>query len=141
MAQERDSIRLLTVTDVETWYQAKGRDILLGDVVDSTNGDSMSVGFARYAPGDSNEWVVTYDEVLIVTGGAFTVVASDGRAVTARAGELIFLSKGTKLVYSAEGAGAELVYVTYPHWANAQRDSEHAALLDGFEPVSGGVGR
>jgi ethanolamine utilization protein EutQ len=96
----------------------------------------MSVGFARYAPGESNDWVVSYDEVLIVTKGAFTVEA-DGRRTTAQAGELIVLSKGTKLTYSAEDIGAELIYVTYPHWVSAQQNSEHAALMDSFQPVSG----
>ncbi|HSJ60918.1 MAG TPA: hypothetical protein VK895_06775, partial [Jiangellaceae bacterium] len=42
---------------------------------------------------------------------------------------------------SAEDIGAELIYVTYPHWVNAQQDSEHAALMDSFQPVSGIPGR
>jgi hypothetical protein len=35
------------------------------------------VGFAYYAPGARNEWVVTYDEALIITRGAFTVTSAD----------------------------------------------------------------
>jgi ethanolamine utilization protein EutQ (cupin superfamily) len=49
-------------------YQSEDRHLFLSDVVDESNGDSMSVGFARYGPGESNEWVVTYDEALVVTG-------------------------------------------------------------------------
>jgi ethanolamine utilization protein EutQ len=97
----------------------------------------MSVGFARYAPGEANEWVVTYDEALIVTRGAYSVTSADGRKTTAKAGELIFLSKGTKVVYSAEEDGAEVVYVTYPHWIKAQEASQHAALLETFHPIEG----
>lgn len=140
MPRAHDPVRLFTAADVPIWYQSVGRAIFLGDVVDPSNGDTMSVGFARYAPGVSNDWVVSYDEVLIVTKGAFTV-AAEGRRTTARAGELIVLSKGTKLTYSAEDIGAELIYVTYPHWVNAQQDSEHAALMDSFQPVSGIPGR
>ena len=118
-----------------TWYQAGDRPIFLADVVDENSGVSMSAGFALYDAGASNDWTVTYDEVLVITKGAFTVLA-DGRATTARAGEAIFLVKGTKLTYRAEEA-TELVYVTYPHWAEATRRSEHAAALDFFHPVQG----
>lgn len=135
MRRAAEGIRLFTPDDVQTWYQADGRRIFLSDVVDPSNSDTMSVGFARYAPGESNEWVVTYDEALIVTRGAFSVTSADGLKTTAAVGELIFLSKGTKVVYSAEDTGADVVYVTYPHWMNAHRQSQHAALLDTFHPV------
>jgi hypothetical protein len=44
-----DPIRLFTAADVPIWYQSVGRAIFLGDVVDPSNRDTMSVGFARYA--------------------------------------------------------------------------------------------
>lgn len=132
-----EGITRFTPGDVETWYRSGERRIFLSDVVDARNGETMSVGFARYAPGESNDWVVNYDEALIVTKGAFTVTSADGLKATAEAGKLIFLTKGTTVVYSAEDAGAELVYVTYPHWMNAQQGSEHAALLDTFHPIGG----
>jgi ketosteroid isomerase-like protein/uncharacterized cupin superfamily protein len=131
------AIRRFTHDDVQTWYQAEGRKIFLSDVVDPSNGDTMSVGFARYAPGESNAWIVTYDEALIVTRGAYSVTSADGVKTTAQAGEVIFLNKDTQVVYSAEDAGADVVYVTYPHWMAAQQGSEHAALLDEFHPVDG----
>jgi ethanolamine utilization protein EutQ len=134
-------IRLFTPDQIETWYQSEKREVFLSDVVDPTNGATMSVGFARYAPGESNEWVVTYDEALIVTRGAYSVTSADGVKTTAQAGELIFLDKGTQVVYSAEKAGADVVYVTYPHWIDAQRRSEHAALLDTFHAVDGAPSR
>ena len=137
MQRTAEGIRLFTDADVGTWYQSEDRQIFLSDVVDQSNSDSMSVGFARYDPGESNEWVVTYDEALVVTKGAYTVTSADGVRTTAKTGEVIFLSKGTRVVYSAEQDGAEVVYVTYPHWTNAQSRSEHAALLDTFHPVDG----
>lgn len=118
---------------VGQWYQAKGRPIFLGDVLDASNSDSMSVGFAQYGKGASNDWVVTYDEVLIITKGVFSVKTKEG-VVTAKAGELIFLTKGTELTYMAD-EDAELVYVSYPHWAEAQENSEHADLLGTFHPA------
>ncbi len=92
------------------------------------------MGFGRYSRGASNAWVVTYDEALVVTKGAFSVRTDEG-TVTARAGEVILLTKGTRVVYVGEDDGTELVYVTHPHWAAAQRASEHAALLDEFHPT------
>jgi ethanolamine utilization protein EutQ len=135
MTHTSPGIRLFTPDQAETWYQSQDRHVFLSDVVDPTNGDTMSVGFARYGPGESNEWVVTYDEALIVTRGAYSVISADGVKTTAKAGELIFLDKGTQVVYSAEEAGADVVYVTYPHWMDAQQRSEHAALLDTFHPI------
>lgn len=76
---------------------------------------------------------VTYDEVLIVTKGVFTVRSVDG-AQTAKAGEIIFLTKGTKVIYQGEEDNTEMVYVTYPHWMNAQRNSEYA-VLDTYHPA------
>jgi ethanolamine utilization protein EutQ len=137
MAETQEGIRLFTPEDVQTWIQSEQRQIFLGDVVDATNSDTMGVGFARYAPGESNEWVVTYDEVLIVTRGAFSVTTANGHTTTAKAGEFIFVRKDTKLVYSAEDSGAELVYVMYPHWTNTQLASDHADFVDTFRPVDG----
>jgi uncharacterized cupin superfamily protein len=93
MATARKGVRLFTPNDVQTWYQPEGRRIFLGDVLDATTSDTMSVGFARYAPGQANEWVVTYDEALIVTKGTYTVTAEDGTKTTAKVGEFIFLTR------------------------------------------------
>jgi ethanolamine utilization protein EutQ len=137
MTQTAAGISLFTPDDVDTWHQSEDREIYLGDVVDPSNSDTMSVGFARYAPGESNEWVVTYDEALIVTRGTYSVSSADGVETTAQAGEVIFLREGTQVVYSASDAGAEVVYVTYPHWVEAQQRSAHAALLETFHLVDG----
>jgi ethanolamine utilization protein EutQ len=96
----------------------------------------MSVGFYRNArKGEKNEWIVTYDEALIVTKGALTVRSVDG-AKTAKAGEVLFLTKGTKIAYEAAEDDTEVVYVTYPHWMDAQTQSKHAHLLEAHQPVT-----
>jgi ethanolamine utilization protein EutQ len=76
------SVKRFTIKDPATWYQAGDRRIFLADVLDASNSDTMSVGFARYDKGESNEWIVTYDEVLIVTKGAFTVRSAAGARAT-----------------------------------------------------------
>jgi ethanolamine utilization protein EutQ len=63
-----------------------------------------------------------------------TIRTAEG-ATTAKAGEIIFLTKGTALAYEAAEDDTEVVYVSYPHWMDAQQRSEHARLLDSYHPV------
>lgn len=117
------------------FFRYLDKDILVGDVLDSSNSQHMSAGYYRNKnKGDKNAWVVTYDEVLVVTKGALTIRTADG-STTARAGEIIFLTKGTALSYEAGENDTEVVYVSYPHWLDAQQKSEHAHLLDSYHPV------
>ena len=70
------------------------------------------VRFARYGKGAVHEWMVTVDETLIVTKGAL-LVRSEGSVQIARAGEVISLAKGTRVVYRGEEDGTEVVFVSY----------------------------
>lgn len=132
------SVQHFTSKDAR-FHQYADREIFVGDVLDASNSEAMSVGFYRNRrKGDRNEWVVTYDEALIVTRGALTVRSSGG-AATARPGEVIFLTKGTAVTYEAAEDDTEVVYVTYPHWLDAQARSPHAGLLDSYRPVTAEV--
>lgn len=128
------TVQHFTSDKVESWYKRDGLELFLGDVLVPTSEDKMNVGFGRYRKkGEHNKWVVTYDETLIITKGALIVRSADGDK-TAKAGEVIFLTKGTEVVYEAAVDDTELVYVTLPAWMEAQKKSEHAALLDTFSP-------
>jgi ethanolamine utilization protein EutQ len=128
------SVRHYTSKDAK-FYQYADREIFVGDVLDSSSSDTMSVGFYRnLRKGENNEWVVSYDEALIVTKGALTIRSAEG-AKTAKVGEVIFLTKGTAIAYEAGADDTEVVYVTYPHWMDAQTKSKHAHLLDSYHPV------
>jgi ethanolamine utilization protein EutQ len=128
------SVRHYTSKDAK-FYQYADREIFVGDVLDSSSSDTMSVGFYRnLRKGEKNEWVVSYDEALIVTKGALTIRSAEG-AKTAKVGEVIFLTKGTAIAYEAGADDTEVVYVTYPHWMDAQTKSKHAHLLDSYHPV------
>jgi ethanolamine utilization protein EutQ len=129
-------VQHLTIEDVTTWWQAGDRRVFIADVLDSSNSASMSVGFARYDRGATNEWIVTYDQALIVTNGALTVRSADG-VITAKTGEVIFLTEGTKVVYEGDEDGTQVVYVTFPHWWDVHRDSDHAHLLAKLRPIRG----
>ena len=129
------AVRHFTSEDAK-FYQYADRQIFVGDVLDASNSDTMSVGYYRNRnKGERNEWVVTYDEALIVTKGALTVRSADGTK-TAKAGEILFLTRGTRIAYEAAEDDTEVVYVTYPHWMDAQMKSPHAHLLDAYHAVS-----
>jgi ethanolamine utilization protein EutQ len=115
-----------------TWYRRGRQQIRLADAIDGSDGAAMTVGFARYAAGESNEWVMSYDEALVVTRGRFAV-DSGGSATEAGPGEVIYLSPGTPVVYRAV-EDTEVVYVSYPHWFEATERSPHAARLGEFAP-------
>jgi ethanolamine utilization protein EutQ len=118
------------------FFQYLDKEIFVGDVLDPSNSGHMSAGYYRNKrKGQKNEWVVTYDEVLVVIRGALTIRTSDG-VKTGKAGEIIFLTKGTALAYEAGEDDTEVVYVSYPHWMDAQEHSEHAHLLDSYRPVN-----
>lgn len=128
------SVRHFTSNDAK-FYQYADREIFVGDVLDASNSETMSVGFYRnLKKGARNDWVVTYDEALIVTKGALTVHSPEG-SKTAKRGEVIFLTKGTEVGYEAAEDDTEVVYVTYPHWLEVHSKSEHARLLNSYHPV------
>lgn len=128
------SVRHLTSKDAR-FFQYLDKTIFVGDVIDGSNSPSMSVGYyVNKKRGERNEWVVTYDEALIVTKGALTI-RHGIEATTAKAGEIIFLTKGTPVAYEAGEDDTEVVYVSYPHWLETHKESEHAHLLDSYHPV------
>ncbi|RNL85735.1 cupin [Halostreptopolyspora alba] len=133
MADETN-VRVFTSADPSVWYQPGDRKLFLGDVLDASSTAAMSVGFARYAAGASNDWTMSYDEALIITTGRFSVRHAGG-VTTAEAGEVIYLRAETELTYAAE-TDTELVYVTHPHWLAATEEAGRQAQLDVFQPVS-----
>lgn len=134
MEKTGNGVSHFTPQDVATWLRSERRHVYIGDVLEESDGTAMGVGFARYAPGESNEWFVTYDEVLVVTSGAFSVTSAAGKK-TARAGELIYLRRGTNLTYSVEEEGAEVVYVMHPHPTATELYTDHAEMVAAFQPA------
>lgn len=58
------------------------------------------------------DWTLGYDEIDYVIEGTLTIII-DGRRITANAGELILIPKGSSIQFSVEGK-ARFIYVTYP---------------------------
>lgn len=113
------NVAKFTVADAP-FERAPGQDgdVLLGNVVDEKDGGPITVGFGRYAPDQTLADMVVADEAMFVTRGRLTV-RSDGSEVTADPGEVVYLPRGVAVVITAHEAGAEIFYVTYPHWKTA----------------------
>ena len=115
------AVQHLTSDDTRAWFLAGDHDAMVGDVLDLATTSAMRVRFGRYARGAQHEWVVTHEEMMIVTRGVLNV-RFDGGEQVARAGEVIALSKGTRVVYRGEEDGTEVVFVTHVHRAGWDRE-------------------
>ncbi|MCR1934000.1 cupin domain-containing protein [Clostridium tepidum] len=63
------------------------------------------------------DWTLNYDEIDYVIEGHLDIII-DGRKVSADAGELILIPKGSKIQFSVPNY-ARFIYVTYPaDWAS-----------------------
>jgi ethanolamine utilization protein EutQ len=64
------------------------------------------------------DWTLDYDEIDYIIEGTLDIMI-DGRKVSASAGELILIPKGSKIQFSVKDY-ARFIYVTYPaDWANS----------------------
>jgi ethanolamine utilization protein EutQ (cupin superfamily) len=96
------------------WAQVSG-EIYVADVVDHARapGAEMTVGFARLERGEAMDISFPYDEVLVITRGAYTIRTEEGEELTARAGEAIYLPAGASSGSVAE-EDTEMVYIAAP---------------------------
>ena len=135
------SVQHLTIDDTRAWFQAGDREVFIGGVLDLATTATTRVRFARYGRGAMHEWMVTVDETLIVTKGALTVRTAAGSQM-AKAGEVVSLAKGTRVVYRGEEDETEVVFVTHVHWADGQREStrsDRSDAPDEARPARGGA--
>jgi len=130
------SMQHLTIDDTRAWFQAGEREVFIGDVLDVITTPTTRIRFSRYGKGAAHEWMVTVDETLVVTKGALTVRSAAGTQ-TAKAGEVISLAKGTRVVFTGEEEDTEVVLVTHMHWADAQREPNQIGLVEDSRPVRG----
>ncbi|MGO3128251.1 MAG: hypothetical protein ACTIJY_09280 [Luteimonas sp.] len=128
------SVIHLTAKDA-SYFRYQDKEVFLGDVLDESQSTTMSAGYLiSLNKGESNEWILAYDEVLVVTRGALTI-RFDGGSKTAQPGEIIYIAKGTKVAYEAGEDDTQAVYVTPPKWVQAQQESDHAHYLERVNPA------
>ena len=93
-------------------------DISVGNLVDERHGGPITIGYGRYAPGQSLSETMAVDDVMIVLEGRLSV-STDAGTVTAGPGEIVYMPKGETVTIRSHEEGALTAYVTYPHWRPA----------------------
>jgi ethanolamine utilization protein EutQ (cupin superfamily) len=121
-------VQKLVAPGAEAWSQVGDGEIFVSDLVDEAREPDakMTVGFARVGAGEALDISFPYDEVLILTKGAYTVRTEDGEAITARAGEVIYLPAGSSNSSRAD-EDTEMVYVASPPSVYAEHVAAAAA--------------
>jgi len=100
--------------------------VLISAVVNGSVSNTLGAGFARFIKGSRVKWRVLYDEVVYVIEGSLTIRADD-REIVGSPGSMVWLPKGTDLVYESEHA--IIAYAIYPvNWGVAH-PAEAARLL------------
>jgi ethanolamine utilization protein EutQ len=91
--------------------------VRLKDVITSADGSSMAAGYMALDKGEF-PWTLTYDEVDVVLEGEL-VITRDGKSVHARAGDTIFIPKGSKITFGTPDY-VRFIYVAFPANWNEQ---------------------
>lgn len=112
-------VQKFSVSDAKL-VKSPGQDaeIFVGNLVDEKDGGPVTIGYGRYAPGQSLTETMAVDDTMIVLEGRLSVSTSDG-TVNAGPGDIVYMPKGAAVTIATEGEGALTAYVTYPHWAEA----------------------
>ncbi|MGR9188959.1 ethanolamine utilization protein [Rhizobium leguminosarum] len=112
-------VRKFTVADVAL-ERSPGQeaDIFVGNLVDERQGGPITIGYGRYAPGQSLTETIKVDDVMIVLEGRLSV-STDAGTVTAGPGAIVYMPKGEAVTIRSHEEGALTAYVTYPHWRPA----------------------
>jgi ethanolamine utilization protein EutQ len=97
-----------------------GKKVGMADLVTGRDGAPMTAGIMSWAREDSFAWKLDYDEVDLVLEGVLHVTI-DGRTLEAKAGDVVYLPKGSSIVFGTPWR-TKVFYVTYPaDWAGGAR--------------------
>ena len=107
------SVRLGSFTGAGPNHQ-----IGLTDLVTAEHGSPMAAGIMSWSREDSFPWKLEYDEIDLVLEGVLHI-GIQGRTVEGRAGDVLYLPKGSQIVFGTPSR-TRVFYVTYPaNWAAA----------------------
>ena len=95
-----------------------GKHIGLLDVVTGADGSPMTAGIMSFGAADSFAWSLGYDEIDLVLEGVLQIQI-DGRTVEGRAGDVLYIPKGSTIVFATPNR-TKVFYVTHPaDWSDA----------------------
>lgn len=112
-------VRKFTINDAP-FERSPGQqgDVFTGNLIDERHGGPITIGYGRYAPGQSLNETLAVHDVMIVLEGRLSVT-TDAETVTAGPGEIIYMPKGEAVIIRSHEDGAVTAYVTHPHWREA----------------------
>jgi ethanolamine utilization protein EutQ len=94
------------------------KNVGLTDVITGRDGSPMTAGIMSFGREDSFAWKLDYDEVDLVLEGTLAITI-DGRVLEGRAGDVLYIPKGSSIIFGTPGR-TRVFYVTYPaDWAQA----------------------
>ncbi|MBQ7874501.1 MAG: DUF861 domain-containing protein [Oscillospiraceae bacterium] len=89
----------------------------LMDVVTLEESPNLGIGVMELREGAEFPWTLNYDEVEYIIDGTI-VLKSDAGNVTANAGDMTFIPKGTSIHFSTPDF-VRFIYISFPaDWAN-----------------------
>jgi ethanolamine utilization protein EutQ len=92
------------------------KNVQLKDVITAKDRSPMGAGFMAWSRDDSFSWELTYDEIDYVLEGVLHITI-DGRTVEGRAGDVLYIPKGSKIVFGTPNR-VKVFYVTHPaNWS------------------------
>lgn len=95
------------------------RNVGLADVVTGKDRSPMTAGFMAWSRADAFPWTLTYDEIDYVLEGVLQITV-EGRVIEGRPGDVLFIPKGSRIVFGTPSR-VRIFYVTYPaDWAGAK---------------------
>ena len=92
-------------------------NVRLKDVINGADGSTMAAGYMALEKGEF-PWTLTYDEVDVVLEGEL-VITRGGESVHARAGDTIFIPKGSSITFGTP-EHVRFIYVAFPANWNEQ---------------------
>ncbi|MDT0330164.1 hypothetical protein [Nocardiopsis lambiniae] len=126
------SISRFTAADA-AWVRFGDAGVYIGNVLHERNSTSMGGGFACFLPEAAMTWTPSYDEVIVVRSGEFTVDSETG-STTAGPGELVWVKASVPVTFRAGREKTWIAFATYPIWDATPESKAQAAAL---QPVDG----
>jgi ethanolamine utilization protein EutQ len=94
------------------------RNVGLHDLISGKDKSPMTAGIMSWSKADSFPWSLDYDEIDFVMEGTLALQI-DGRTIEGRPGDVLYIPKGSKVVFGTPGR-VRVFYVTYPaDWSAA----------------------
>jgi ethanolamine utilization protein EutQ (cupin superfamily) len=113
------NVRKFAIADA-SFERSPGQDgdVFAANLVDQRHGGPITVGYGRYAPGQSISENLAVNDVMIVLKGRLSV-STDAGTVVAGPGEIVYMPKGKAVTIRSHEEEVVTAYVTYPHWQEA----------------------